>query len=211
MPDINSFKKAVKWLFCDKVVIFFAVVGAILLLVTLTVFAEGVDSIRYWGVEYDAGARPASRIFFKMTTPALVVNILLKGYDAGTIPYYIIRFFLMFAIQIVAYGIVGKVASAFSSGRIVAVCMCVGVVILALALAYQINPTRESVFGTVKGKPFELFLMLSNLPTLLFRQCLLGVFGKTALLYIILYPSMFIVQIFLYGCLGRLIKLPFPD
>ena len=120
------------------------------------------------------------------------------------------KYFLMFAVQIVVYGIVGKVASVMSSGRIVAVWVCIGIVFLALALAYEINPVGELVLGTVRGKPFNLFLMISNLPALFTGRCLLGVLGNTALLYLIFFPVMFIVQILLYGFLGRLIIYMLP-
>jgi len=208
MPDKNSLKNAIKWLVCDKVVIFSAVAGVILLLVTLIVFAESVDSIRYRGIEYGAGGTAYSRLLFRMTTPALAVNILLARMNIGTIPQYIIQYFLMFAVQIVVYGIVGKVASVMSSGRIVAVSICIGIVFLALA--YEINPAQDSMLDFVRGRPFYLFLMVSNLPALFTGQCLYGVLGNTALLYLILFPVMFIVQILLYGFLGKLISYMLP-
>jgi len=206
MPDINSLKKAIKWVFCDRAVIFSAVVGIILLLVTLIFFARSVDLIKYRGIEYGAGGTVYCHLLFKMTTPALAVNILLKRMNVRTIPQYLILYSLMFAVQIVVYGVIGKVASVMSSGRIVTVCICIGIVLLASALAYEINPAQESAIATVRGKPFYLLLMISNLPALFTGQYLLGVFGKTALLYIIVFPVMFIVQILLYGFLGKLIS-----
>lgn len=210
MPEKSSLKKAIKWVFCDKVVIFSAVVGIILLLVTLTVFAGRVDLIKYRGIEYAAGGKGYCRLLFKMTSPALAVNMLLKSMHARTIPQYLILYFLMFAVQIIVYGVVGKVASVMSSGRIAAVCICVGIVLLALALAYEVNPAQESMIEIVKGRPFSLFLMIANLLAFFTGQCLLGVFGKTALLYFILFPFMFIVQILLYGFLGKLLVNLFP-
>jgi len=205
MPEKSSLKKAVKWMLCDKVVIFSAVVGIILLLVTLIVFAERVDLIKYRGIEYAAKGTAYCRLLFKMTSPALAVNMLLKSMHAKTIPQYIILYSLMFAVQIVVYGVVGKVARVMSSGRIVAVWICIGIVLLALALAYEINPAQESAMEIAGGKPFYLFLMISNLPAFFTGQCLSGVFGETALLYLILFPFMFIVQILLYGFLGKLL------
>jgi hypothetical protein len=210
MSDKNSLKKSIKWIFCDRVVIFSAVVGIILLLVALIVFARNIDLIRYRGMEYGFGGTVCSRLFFKMTAPALTVNILLKGTNVRTMPQYLIQYFLMFAIQIVVYGIVGKVASVMLSSRIVVVCICIGIILLALALAYEINPAQDSVIDTVRVKPFYLFLMLSNLPAFFTGQCLLGVFGETALLHIIVFPFMFIVQILLYGFLGKLISNMLP-
>lgn len=210
MPEKSSLKKAVKWVFHDKVVIFSAIVGLILLLVTLTVFAGRVDLVKYRGIEYAARGTACRSLLFKMTSPALAVNILLKNMHVGTVPRYLILYFLMFAVQLLVYGIVGKVASVMLSGRIVAVWICVGVVLLALAIAYEINPAEESAIEIVKGKPFSLFLMISNLLAFFTGQCLLGVFGKTALLYFIFFPVMFIVQIFLYGFLGKLITNMLP-
>jgi hypothetical protein len=205
MPDKDSFKNAIKWLICDKVVIFFAFVGAILLLVTLVVFTEDVELIEYRGIEYSVGRTTCSRLLFKMTTPALAVNILSAGMNVGTVPQYIIQYFLMFAVQIVVYGIVGKITGVMSSGRIVAVSICIGIFLLALALAYDISPAQDSVLDFVRGKPFHLFLMVSNLPALFTGQCLYGVLGNTAFLYIIVFPVMYVVQVLLFGFLGKLI------
>jgi hypothetical protein len=205
MLDITSLKNAIKWVFCDKVVIFFAAVGIILLLVTLIVFAESVDLVKYRGMEYSTGETVYSRLILKMTTPALSVNTLPKMMHVRTIPQRILLYSLMFAVQIVVYGIVGKVASVMSSGRIVAVCICIGIVLLALALFYEINPAQESLIDNVRGKPFYLFLVISNLPALFTGQCLLGILGNTALRYLILFPFMFAVQVILYGFLGKLL------
>jgi len=205
MPDINSLKKAIKWMFCDKVVIFSAVVGIILLLVTLIVFAESVDLIKYRGMKYSAGGTVYCRLLIKLTTPALAVNRLLKSMPVITIPQYLILYSLMFAVQIIVYGVVGKVASVMSSGRIVAVCICIGIVLLALAIAYEINLAQGPNLDIVKGRPFYLLLIMSNMPALFIGQHLLGIFGNTAILYLILFPFMFIVQIFLYSLLGRLV------
>ncbi len=210
MPEKDSFKNAIKWLICDKVVIFFAVVGVILLLITLIVFAEDVDSIKYGGIEYSVGRTVYSRLLFKMTTPALAVNIISAGMNVGTILQYIIQYFLMFTVQLVVYGIVGKVASAMLSGRIVAVSICIGIFLLALALAYEISPAQDSVLDFVRGKPFHLFLMVSNLPALFTGQCLYSVLGNTAFLYIIVFPVMYIVQVLLFGFLGKLIVSMLP-
>ena len=206
MLDTTLLKNAIKWILCDKFVIVFAAVGIILLLVTLIIFAERVDLIKYRGFEYGVGGRGYCRLLLKMTTPALAVNILLKSVHVRTIPQYLIPYFLMFAVQIVVYGIVGKVASIMSSGWIGAVWICIGITLLALALAYEINPAQESMIEVVRVKPFYLFLMVLNLPALFTGQCLLGVFGNTALLYFIFFPVMFVVQILLYGFLGKLLN-----
>jgi len=211
MPDINSLKNAIKWMFCDKAVILFAIVGVILLILTLIVFTDSVDLIRYRGFEYASGGTVYSRLLFKMTSPALAVNMLLKSMSIRTIPQYIILYLLMFAVQIVAYGVVGKVAGIMASGKIAVVWICIGIVLLALALAYEVNPAQNSVIEIVRVKPFYLFLMIANLPALFTGQCLLGVLGNTALLYFILFPVMFIVQILLYGFLGRLLVSIFPE
>jgi hypothetical protein len=210
MPEKSSLKKAVKWIFCDKVVIFSAIAGVILLLVTLIVFAKRVDLIRYRGIEYAARGTVCRCLLFKMTSPALAVNMLLKSMPVRTIPQHIILYFLMFAVQIVVYMIVGKVASVMLSGRIVAVWICIGIVLLVLAVAYEINPAQESMVETAKGKPFYLFLMITSLPAFFTEQCLLGLFGKTALLYIIVFPVMLVVQILLYGFLGKLLVSMLP-
>jgi hypothetical protein len=210
MPEKSSLKKAIKWVFCDRVVIFSAVIGIILLLITLTVFAGRVDLIRYRGFEYAAKGTTCRRLLFKVTSPALAVNMLLKNMPVRTVPQYIILYFLMFAVQIIVYGVIGKVASVMLSGRIVAVWICAGIILLVLAWVYEINPAQESMVEVIKGRPFDLFLMISNLPAFFTGQCLLGVFGKTALLYIIVFPTMVIVQVLLYGFLGKLLVSMLP-
>jgi hypothetical protein len=205
MLDTTLLKNALKWMFCDKVVILFAVVGIILLLVTLIGFAENVDSIKYRGMEYSTEGTVYYRLLFKMTSPALSVYTLPKIMNVKTIPQYLILYPLMFAIQIIIYSIIGKVASIISSGRIVAVCVCIGIVLLVFAIAYEINPAQESIIDSVRGKPFYFFLTISNLPTLLAGQRILVVCCKTALLYFILFPLMFVVQIIIYGFLGKLL------
>jgi hypothetical protein len=205
MLGITSLKNAIKWVFCDKVVIFFAAVGIILLLITLIFFAECIDLIKYEGMEYGTKGTVYSRLILKMSTPALSVNTLPKMTNVKTIPQHILLYSLMFAVQIVVYGIVGKVAGVMSSSRTVVVCICIGIILLALALFYDINPAQESLIDYVRGKPFNLFLVISNLPALFSGQYLLGEFSKTALIYLILFPSMFVVQIILYGFFGKLL------
>lgn len=205
MLDVTSLKNAIKWVFCDKVVIFFAAGGIILLLVTLIFFAESIDLIKYEGMEYGTRGTVYSRLILKMTTPALSVNTLPKMMNVRTIPQHILLYSLMFAVQIIVYGIVGKVAGVMSSGRTVAVCIFIGIVLLSLALFYEINPAQESLIDNVRGKPFYLLLVISNLPALFTGQCLLGIFGDTTLIYLILFPFMFVVQIILYGFLGKLL------
>jgi hypothetical protein len=197
MFDIDSLKNAIKWVLCDKVVIFFTAVGIILLLVTLIFFAESIDLIRYEGMEYGTRGTVYSRLILKMSTPALSISTL-------PIPQHIFLYSLMFAVQIVVYGIVGKVVSVMSSSSTVAVCIFIGIVLLSLALFYEINPAQESLVDNVRGKPFSLFLVISNLLALFTGQSLFGVFGDTSLIYLILFPSMFVVQIILYGFLGKL-------
>jgi hypothetical protein len=205
MLDITSLKNAIKWVFCDKVVIFFAAIGIILLLITLIFFAESINLIRYEGMEYSTRGTVYSRLILKMSTPALSVITLPKMTNVRTIPQHILLYSLMFAVQIVVYGIIGKVVSVMSSGRTVAVCIFIGIVLLALAIFYEINPAQESLIDNVRGKPFYLFLVITNLPALFTGQCLLGMFSSTTLRYIVLFPFMFVIQIILYGFLGKLL------
>jgi hypothetical protein len=205
MLDINSLKSAIKWVFCDKAVIFFAAVGIILLLIALIFFAEDVNSIKYRGMAYIIGETGCSRLLLKMATPALSVSTLPKMMYARTIPQYILLYTLMFVAQIVVYGIIGKIASIMSSNRAVAVFIFIGIVLLALALSYEINPAQESLIDSVRGKPFYLFLVISNLPALFTGQHLLGALSNTALILLIFFPSMFVVQIILYGFLGKIL------
>jgi hypothetical protein len=205
MPDTTSLKNAIKWTLCDKFVIVFAAVGIILLLITLIFFAEDINSIKYRGMAYITGETGCSCLLLKMATPALSVSTLQKMMYARTIPQYILLYTLMFVAQIVVYGIIGKIASIMSSGRAVAVFIFIGIVLLALALSYEINPAQESLIDSVRGKPFYLFLVVSNLPALFTEQYLLGALSNTALIFLILFPSMFVVQIILYGFLGKLL------
>jgi hypothetical protein len=205
MLDINSLKNAIKWVFCDKVVIFFVAIGIILLLVTLIFFAESIDLIKYEGMEYGTKGTVYSHLILKMTTPALSISALPKMTNVKTITQHILLYSLMFAVQIVVYGIVGKVVGVMSSARTVEVCIFIGIVLLSLAIFYEINPAQESLIDYVRGKPFNLFLVISNLPALFTGQYLLGAFSKTALIYLILFPSMFVVQIILYGFLGKIL------
>jgi len=117
----------------------------------------------------------------------------------------------MFIVQIIVYGIVGKVASIMSSDQTVMVCICIGIALLALALAHDINPAQSSVVDLVRGRPFYLLLTISNLPAFFSGQYLTGVFGKTAILYLFLFPLMFTVQIILYGFFGKVLSGMLPS
>ena len=211
MLDINSLKKLAKWFFCDRAVVFSIALGIILLLLTLTVYAKDVKPIRYRGIDYDVCRTAYSRLLFKMTTPALTVRLQLRKMPVETIPQHLILYSLMFIVQIVVYGIVGKVASYMSSDWIVTGWVCLGIVFLALALAYEVNPAQISVVDAVRGKPFELLLVMSNLVVSFSVQRLLVVYGGTILLSYILFPLMFTIQILIYGFLGKLVSSMLPS
>ncbi len=208
---INKLKKFTEWMFFDRVIVLSIVIGIIFLFLTLILFGKRIDLIKYRGMEYCPGGTTYSRLLFKMSTPALTVKVLLKRMYIGKIPWYLILYSLMFIVQIIVYGIVGKVASIMSSNRTVTVCICIGIALLALALAYEINPAQSSVVDMVRGKPFYLLLTISNLPAFFAGQYLTGVFGRTAILYLILFPSMFIVQIILYGFFGKVLSSMSPS
>ena len=71
-------KKLIKWLFSDWVVVFFISIGVILLLLTLAAFSGGLDPTRYGGINYAIGGTAFHRFLLKMTTPALIIKILLR-------------------------------------------------------------------------------------------------------------------------------------
>jgi len=208
--DINSLTKAIKWFFCDRVVVFSIVAGVIFLLLTLTIYSKNVKSIRFKGIDYSSCKTAPSRLLFKMATPGLAVRYRMKQIPLETIPQHLYLYSLMFAVQIIAYAVVGKVARIMSSDVVVAVCVCIGIIFLVLALAYDIRPAHSSVVDMVRGKPFELLLVMSNLAVSFVCQHLSFAYGGTAIMSFFYYPIMFIIQIVIYGLLGRLISNMLP-
>ena len=210
--DANSLKKAAKWFFLDKVVIFSAVLGIILLILTLIVYAQDIKLIKYsGGINYKACKTPHSRLLFKVTTPALSVMLKYKGMSLTPALKILILYSLMFAAQIAVFGIVAKTARALSSDGIVTVSVCIGIIFLALALAYNINPARGPVLDVVQRQPLYLPLIMPNIVVSHVGQYLLFALPGTSETSFIFFPFMFIVQVLVYGFLGKVISALLPS
>ncbi len=208
--DFNSLKEAIRWFFCDRVVVFFVVLGIILLLLTLTVYAKNLKSIKYKGIDYKTCKTAPSRLLFKIATPALTVKVQMKRLPARPFLQHLTLYSLMFAVQIVVYGIVGKIVSLMSSEWLVAGWIYVGIVLLALGLAYDIDPAYGSVLDMVRGNPFKLLIVMSNLLVSFAGQYLSFALAGLTLRSYILFPFMFAFQVLIYGFFGKVIANMFP-
>ena len=208
--DVSSLVKAVKWFFCDRIVLFFIVLVVILLILTLTVYSKNLKSIKYKGLDYNSGGTACSRLLFKIATPALTVRVQLKRLPANPFLQRLVLYSLMFAVQIIVYGIVGKTASLMSSEWLVAGWICAGIVLLSLGFAYDIDPACDSVLDMVRGNPFKLFIIISNLLVSFAGQYLSFALAGSTLRSYVLFPFMFAFQALVYGFFGKVIANMFP-
>lgn len=197
-------KKLIKRLFSDWIVVFFIAIGVISLLLTLAAFSGGLDPTRYGGINYTTGGTAFHRFLLKMTTPALVIKILLREILGESTWQYLILYPIMFVVQIIIYATIGKIVNALLTNWMMLVFTYTGIVLLALTLAFEVNPIEGSVVNeTVKGTAFCSLLLITTLPALIAGMLLLGILGETTFVSIIFLPFMFIVQILLYWIVGK--------
>lgn len=180
------------------------IVGILLPALMLAAFTGVVDPIKYGGINYGIGGTAFHRFLLKMTTPALTVEIQLRRALGETTFLPLILYPLMVVVQVVLYGIVGKVVSILFSDWVVLIFMITGIILLALTLAFEVNPIEGSVIDdAIKGTAFCLFLLITTLPALIAGLLLLGMLGETTFVSVIFFPFMFIVQILLYWIVGK--------
>ena len=205
-------KRAIKWLYFDKVVGYTIITGIVILLFMFGVRSGGFNPVQYGSIDFDVGGTAFHRFIFKMNIPALITEIQVEKMLSGTTLLYVVVYPLMLLVQAFVYGIVGKIISVLSSDVLVLVFMCSGILLLCLAVAVDINPAESPlIIDNVRATLSRSFLVITTLPAMKIGLFLLGKLGGSVFTYLVFFPFMFIVQIIFYGFIGKLISAMFSS